>query len=104
MIDFKNIVKLANPERMEYLITVQGNPVWDYKIAALNTISIISTIQQGLEGEYVTFEELRKYIVSSEIPFELVKIQTEEKRFKVIEFEWKDENRELCLIYDNNYV
>jgi hypothetical protein len=103
MIDFKNIIKLANPERMDFIITVQGNPTWDYKISALNTISLISNVQQGIEEEYVTLKELRKYIVSSEIPFELVSLRNEEDGTELINFKWKDENRELCLIYDISY-
>jgi len=103
MIDFKNIIKLANPQRMDYIITVQGNPAWDYKIGKLNTINIISDVQEGIEEEYVTLKELRKYIVSSEIPFELVSLQTEEEKAQLISYKWKDENREICLIYDNKY-
>jgi|TARA_R100001079_G_C4377647_1_gene121695 hypothetical protein len=103
MIDFKNIINSGNPEKMDYVITVQGNPVWDYKIGALNTIFLISDLQEGIEEEYVTLTELRRYIVSSEIPFDLVKLQKEENRVNLIDFHWKDENKELCLIYDTNY-
>ena len=98
MIDFKNIMKLSNPERMEYIITIEGHPVWDYKIGALNTIFLISEDPwQGVENEYVNLTELRKYIVSKEIPFDLVKFQTEADREELVSFKWKDENKELCL-------
>jgi len=103
MIDFKNIIKLANSDRMAFTLTIQGNPVWDYKISALNTISLISNIQEGVEEEYVTLQELRKYVVGSEIPFELVSIYTEEEGVKLIDYKWIDVNKELCLIYDNKY-
>jgi hypothetical protein len=103
MIDFKSIIKSAYPERMEYITTVQGNPVWDYKLGVLNTIFLISNIQEGIEEEYVRLKELRKYIVSSEIPFDLVALQTEENNFELVNWKWNDENKELCLIYDINY-
>ena len=103
MIDFKSIIKLANPERMDYTITVQGNPVWDYKLGALNTVLLIANIQDGIEEEYVSLKELRRYVVSSEIPFDLLVLQTEQDKNNILSFEWKDENKELCLIYDINY-
>ena len=98
MINFKNLMKSANPERMEYVLTIEGSPVWDYKIGALNTIFLISEDPwQGVEDEYVTVSELRKYIVSNEIPFDLVKLQTEADREELISYNWKDENKELYL-------
>tara|TARA_R100001591_G_C4270750_1_gene162350 strand:+ start:190 stop:501 length:312 start_codon:yes stop_codon:yes gene_type:complete len=103
MINFKNIINSGNPEKMDFIITVQGNPVWDYKIGALNTIFLISDLQDEIEEEYVSLAELRRYIVSSEIPFDLVKLQKEENRVELVDFKWKDENKELCLIYDTNY-
>ena len=100
MINFKNLMKSANPERMEYVLTIDGSPVWDYKIGALNTIYLISEDPwQGVENEYVKLSELRKYIVSSEIPFDLVKLQTEADREELISSTWKDENKELYLTH-----
>ena len=103
MINFKDIMKSGNPDKMDYLVTVQGNPTWDYKICALNTICLISNVENGVEEEYVTLGELRRYIVSSEIPFDLVVLQKEADKTQLIDFIWKDENKELCLIYDTNY-
>jgi len=97
MINLKNIINLANPDMLDYIITIQGNPVWDYKIGALNTICLISNIQDISEDEYVTLRELRKYIVSSEIPFDLVKLQTEETKEDLISYKWVDVNMELSL-------
>lgn len=97
MINLKNIINHANPDMLDYVITVKGNPVWDYKIGALNTISLISDIQEISEDEYVTLRELRKYIVSSELPFELVKLQSEETKEGLISYKWEDINMELAL-------
>ena len=102
MINFKNIMDLANPERLEYVVSIEGYPVWDYKIGALNTLFLISEDPwQGVEDEYVTLGELRKYIVNSEIPFDLVKFQTEADRESLLSYIWKDENKELYLSHNN---
>jgi len=97
MLDFKELIEVTDKEKLNYVITTEGNPVWDYKIGALNTIFLISNIQDGLEEEYVTVGELRRFIVSSEIPFELVKIKTEEHRLNLLSYEWKNSNKELTL-------
>lgn len=98
MINFKNIANLASPDRLDYIITIEGSPVWDYKIGALNTLFLISEDPwQGVEEEYVTLGELRKYIVSSEIPFDLVKFQTEADRETLLSYKWLEINNELCL-------
>lgn len=98
MINFKNLMKNANPERMEYVLTIEGSPVWDYKIGALNTIFLISEDPwQGVEEEYVKVAELRKYIVSNEIPFDLVKLQTETDRETLLSYKWIEVNKELYL-------
>tara|TARA_B100000035_G_scaffold305024_1_gene305386 strand:+ start:1005 stop:1310 length:306 start_codon:yes stop_codon:yes gene_type:complete len=98
MIDFKNIIKLAGNDKLDYLVTIEGHPVWDYKLGGLHTIYLISEDPwQGVEDEYVTLSELRKYIVSCEIPFDLVKFQTEADKELLISFKWNDTNRELIL-------
>ena len=97
MINLKNIINLANPDMLDFVITIKGSPVWDYKIGALNTISLISDTQDVSEDEYVTLRELRKYIVSSEIPFDLVKLQTEDTKEDLISYKWVDVNMELSL-------
>ena len=101
MINFKNIISLASPERLEYVITIEGHPVWDYKIGGLNTIFLISEDPwQGVENEYVSLQEVRKYIVSNEIPFDLVKFQTEADRETLLSYHWKDENTELYFSHN----
>ena len=98
MINFKEIIKIANPDKMDYTVTIEGHPVWDYKLGANYTIYLISEDPwQGVENEYVNLSELRRYIVSSEVPFDLVKFQTEADKEELITFEFKNENKELYL-------
>ena len=66
-------------------------------------VQTTENVENGVEEEYVTLGELRRYIVSSEIPFDLVVLQKEADNIQLIDFKWKDENKELCLIYDINY-
>lgn len=98
MINFKDIVESANPERLNFIITVDGNPVWDYKLSKLNTVSLISESPwTGMEEEFVTVQELRRYVVSCGIPYELLKLQTEADREELKVFRWVD--NQLNLTY-----
>ena len=97
MLNFKELIEKSNPERLEYTVTIEGNPVWDYKVAGYKTVSLIANIQGGIEEEYVSLGELRKYIVSCEIPFDITVLQTETDKEPVILHKWYDENKELCL-------
>lgn len=98
MINFKDIVESANPERLNFIITVDGNPVWDYKLSKLNTVSLISESPWiGMEEEFVTVQELRRYVVSCGIPYDLLKLQTEADREELKVFRWVD--NQLNLTY-----
>jgi hypothetical protein len=94
MIKFKNIIETASPEKLDFTVTIEGHPVWDYKAGGINSIFLISEDPwQGVEDEYVTLGELRKYIVSCEIPFDLVEFKTEADRELLKSFTW--ENKQL---------
>lgn len=91
MINFKNITDTAGPEKLQHIITIQGHPVWDYKLGQLNTVYLISEDPwEGSEEEYVTLGELRKYIVSCEVPFDLVQLRTEADRELITSYKWED--------------
>jgi hypothetical protein len=91
MINFKNIIETSNPEKLDYIITVEGHPVWDYKVGGHNIIYLISEDPwQGCEEEYVTLAELRKYVVSCEIPFDMVELKTEADKQLLNSFKWKN--------------
>tara|TARA_R110002153_G_scaffold78525_1_gene200977 strand:+ start:401 stop:703 length:303 start_codon:yes stop_codon:yes gene_type:complete len=93
MINFKNVIKTSDPSILEFIVTIEGNPVWDYKMAGYDTISLIANIQDGLEEEYVTLKEVRKYVVECEIPFGIVKFREEESRELLTNFQWDSENK-----------
>ena len=81
MINFKNIIDTSSPNKLESVVTIEGHPVWDYKIGGHNTIFLISEDPwEGVEDEYVTLQELRKSVVDSFIPFHLFDFKTEADR------------------------
>jgi hypothetical protein len=91
MINFKNIVEVNNSEKLQSVVTVEGHPIWDYKAGGDNTIYLISEDPwEGCEEEYVTLKELRKYIVSCEIPFDKVEFKTEADRQLLRSYKWED--------------
>lgn len=91
MINFKDIINNANPDKLGYIITIDGKPVWDYSAGPNYTVSLISEgTWEGIEEEYVTIGELRKYIVASEIPFDVVVFKKEEDRELLKNYKWED--------------
>ena len=89
--NFRDIVESVSPDRLDWIITIDGYPVWDYKLTKLNTISLISEDPwAGIEEEFVTVQELRRYVVSCGIPYELLKLQTEADREELKVYRWKD--------------
>lgn len=94
--NFKDIIETGSPEKLDFIITVDGNPVWDYKLTKLNTISLISeNAWPGIEEELVTVNELRRYIVACGIPYELAKLYTEEDSKELNIFRWIDKELRL---------
>jgi len=88
MINFKNIIDSSNPEKVKSIITIEGSPVWDYKASGFTVLLISEDPWSGVEDEYVTLEELKKYIVDCEIPFELVEFKTEADRELIKSYKW----------------
>tara|TARA_R110000824_G_scaffold15193_3_gene64021 strand:+ start:5063 stop:5362 length:300 start_codon:yes stop_codon:yes gene_type:complete len=79
MINFKEI--LENPNKVEdRIITVDGRPVWDYKSSGFTVYLISEDPWKGIEEEYVTISEMKKYIVSVGIPYEKARFKTEYTR------------------------
>jgi len=98
MINFKDLIEVSDTEKLDYLITIEGNPVWDYKIGGLNTIFLISEDPwSGVEEEYVTLRELKEYVIDCFIPFDITEFKTEADKELLKSFEWNDENKELKL-------
>lgn len=96
MINFKNLIETSTPDKLESIVTIEGHPVWDYKVGGHNTIFLISEDPwQGVEDEYVTLKELRKYIVSCEIPFDIVEFKTEADRELLKSFKWEENQLNL---------
>tara|TARA_R110002072_G_scaffold302789_1_gene488748 strand:+ start:1538 stop:1843 length:306 start_codon:yes stop_codon:yes gene_type:complete len=98
MIDLKELLEIAGPEKLEYIVTVNGNPVWDYKMAGYDTVLLIEHTQDGIEEEYVSLLELKKYVVNCEIPFGIAKFKVEETQEFITSFKWDTESKELCLL------
>jgi len=74
---FKEILKTGNPQELSRQLTVQGNPVWDYKTLD-RTIYLISSINHDLEeDDHVTVGELRKYMVDKMIHFDTLNLGDE---------------------------
>ena len=96
MINFKDLIESTSPDKLDSVITIEGHPVWDYKIGGYNTIFLISEDPwEGVEDEYVTLKELRKYVVDSFIPFDVVEFKTEADRELLKSYNW--ENDRLIL-------
>ena len=96
MINLKDLIESTSPDRLDSIITIEGHPVWDYKIGGYNTIFLISEDPwDGVEEEYVTLKELRKYVVDSFIPFDVVEFRTEADRELLKSYKW--ENDKLIL-------
>lgn len=91
MINFKELIETAGPDKLDFIVSIEGHPVWDYKIGGTHTIFLISEDPwDGVEEEYVTLKELKKYIVNCEIPFELVEVKTEADRELLKSFKWEE--------------
>lgn len=96
MINLKDLIESTSPDRLDSIITIEGHPVWDYKIGGYNTIFLISEDPwDGVEEEYVTLKELRKYVVDSFIPFDVVEFRTEADKELLKSYKW--ENDRLIL-------
>ena len=96
MINFKNIIETTNPEKLNSIITIEGHPVWDYKVGGYDTIFLISEDPwEGVEDEYVSLKELRKYVVSCEIPFDIVKFKTEANKEILKSYIWEENQLKL---------
>ena len=96
MINFKELVEVAGPDRLDFIISVGGNPVWDYKVGGHNTIFLISEDPwEGVEDEYVTLKEVRKYIVDNFIPFDVVEFKTEADRELLKSYKWEENQLNL---------
>jgi len=96
MVNLKELIESAGPGRLDHTITIEGSPVWDYKMGDVHTVFLISEDPwEGVEEEYVTLKELRKYIVDSFIPFESVKFKTEADRELIKSYKW--EEKQLIL-------
>lgn len=101
MMNLKSILETSRPDRMDYIVTTQGNRVWDFKVGGHDNILLIDTVfdTNNDEEEYVTAGELRRYVVSCEIPFDIVVFKVEQTGDTLNSFEWDDENKTLTLTY-----
>ena len=97
MINFKDVVESAGAEKLNYKINVNGNPVWDYKSSANNVYLISEETWEGMEDEFVTVQELKKYIVNCEIPFDQVTLVKEESKEQILTFNWTETDLELSI-------
>ena len=98
MIDFKSLVDVSDIERLNYIITIEGYPVWDYKIGGHKSVFLISEDPwEGVESEYVTLRELKDYIIDCFIPFDIAEFKTEADKELLVSFKWNDETKELRL-------
>ena len=95
MINFKDIVESANAEKLNHIITIDNSPVWDYKSSANNVYLISEDTWEGIEDEYVSIQELKKYIVNCEIPFDQVVLIKEESKEQILTFNWAETHLEL---------
>ena len=96
MINLKDLIESTSPDKLDSVITIEGYPVWDYKIGGYKTIFLISEDPwEGVEEEYVTLKELRKYVVDSFIPFDVVEFRTEADKELLKSYKW--ENDRLIL-------
>ena len=97
MINFKEILEITGTQRLGYTVTINGNPVWDYKTGGYETVLLIATIQDGIEEEYVTLAELRKYIVNCEIPFDITVLKDEESYNTIKSVKVDEELKEILF-------
>lgn len=89
MINFKHLIESSNQEKLEFIITVEGHPVWDYKAGPSGTIYLISEDPwEGVEEDYVSLGELRKYIAQMKIPFDSVTFKTEADNQILTRIQW----------------
>lgn len=95
MIKFKDVVESASAEKLNYIIKINGNPVWDYKSSKNNVYLISEDTWEGMEDEYVTVLELKKYIVGCEIPFDQVVLIKEETKEHLLTFNWTETHLEF---------
>jgi|GEM_PF-3338621 len=78
MINFKEL--LEQPEVEKRIITVNGIPVWDYKSSNFNVFLIYENPWKGVEEEYVTVGEIKKYLTDMGIPNKKAAFYTESSR------------------------
>lgn len=96
MIDFKHIIQTAGQDKLTSKIHLGNNPVWDYKIGPQNTIYLITgDIGEVEECETITLDELRKYALELNIPYELVVLKCETLREDLTQAEWKQDVLQL---------
>tara|TARA_R110000868_G_scaffold390868_1_gene660702 strand:- start:597 stop:899 length:303 start_codon:yes stop_codon:yes gene_type:complete len=80
MINFREILEQPEAGLGARIVTVDGIPVWDYKSSNFDVFLIYEDPWMGVEEEYVTVDELKKYLVDMEIPYDKVKFNTEGTR------------------------
>jgi len=95
MINFKELITTIGDERLQHTVTIGGHPVWDYKANEYTVYLISEDPWQGVEEEYVTLAELRKYIVTCRIPFDVVMFATESDRELLKRYEWGEKQLDL---------
>ena len=92
---FKDIIDQTTPERLHNQVVIGNKPVWDYK-SSKDTVYLISEdTWEGVEDEYITLQELKKYIIGCEIPFSKVVLITEENSLELESFEWLENQLKL---------
>jgi len=90
MINYKDIIESTSPEKSKFIITVDGEPVWDYKASGFTIFLISEDPWEGVEDEFVTVEELRKYIVGNEIPYNQVIFAKESNKQQLNNYKWSE--------------
>lgn len=85
-----DILKDINEEKTTSFITIEGNPVWDYKLGKENQdILLISEDPwEGVESEYVTTKELFDFGKDLDIPFDEITLYTEADYEQLKTFTW----------------
>ena len=92
MMNFKTVVQQFDKHTLNMPIAINNNLVWDYKQVDTNTVALIAQDPFiDIKEDFVTLTELKKFITSLNIPYDLVVFVTEADR-EVLSKVSKEEN------------
>ena len=89
MINFKTLTQVIHPK--DAVLKIEGHPVWDYKAANFTVFLISQDPWNDSEDEFVSLDEIKKYIIQNEIPFDKVQFATEADREVLTRYEIKED-------------